>query len=255
MKKRMKKGQRNRLDGSTAEQLLQRVPDAAEGEEFGTLPALLRAAAAVPAVPDDPSPTGGEEAAVAAFRAASAGMPRQRRRWTPGLVKAGIGAVAAALTFGGMAVAVQTEAFHLPFPGGSKRGPGGAQVSASASARPSTTPAPGELPDGSGAGTASAGGRTGAPASGAADLPATDRSLRSLCTAYRAARRAHGDSHPPGGPRRLVQATGSEAAVADYCARLLASGGTRDTGHSGDSTPDSGAAGRTPAASSDKKAK
>ncbi|MFJ8361459.1 hypothetical protein [Streptomyces sp. NPDC093984] len=246
----MRKGQRSRLDDRTAERLLQRVP-AAGGEEFGSLSAVLRAAAATP---EDVAPADGEEAAMAAFRAASAGalpdvsagVPRYRRRRTPGWAKAGIGAVAAALTFGGVAVAVQTNALHLPLPGGSGRTPGEAQVSASSQPRPSTTPAPGELPDADATGAAPGSGKPGARSSSDAAGPsAAAQSLRSLCTAYRSARQTHG--HPPAAPRRLVEAAGSEAAVADYCAHLPASGGGRDGG--GDSAAGSGATGKTPSAS------
>ncbi|POX44813.1 hypothetical protein [Streptomyces sp. Ru72] len=246
----MRKGQRSRLDDRTAERLLRRVPGAG-GEEFGSLSAVLRAAAATP---EDVASADGEEAAVAAFRAvsagalpaASAGAPRYRRRRTPGWAKAGIGAVTAALTFGGVAVAVQTDALHLPLPGGSGRTPGGAQVSASSHPRPSTTPAPGELPDADATGAAPASGKPAARSSSdAADPSAAAQSLRSLCTAYRGARQTHG--HPPTAPRRLVEAAGSEAAVADYCAHLPAPDGGRDGG--GGDAGGSGAAGKTPSAS------
>jgi hypothetical protein len=257
----VRRGRRGRLDDRTAEQLLQHAPDAAGGEEFAELSALLRAAAATPeALP----PADGEEAAVAAFRSASAGafraasaealpgasagVPRSGRRRTPGWMKAGIGALAAALTFGGVAVAVQTNALHLPIPGGPGRTPGGAQVSASSQAGPSTTPAPGELPDADGTGATSGDGQSGARSSADATGPsAAAQSLRSLCTAYRAARQTHGGPHPPAAPRRLTEAAGSEAAVADYCARLL----TSDGGHGarGETTAGSGAAGKTPSAS------
>ncbi|MGR6970638.1 hypothetical protein ACU639_13720 [Streptomyces cynarae] len=253
----MRKGQRSRLDDRTAERLLQRLPDAG-GEEFGSLSAVLRAAAATP---EDVSPADGEEGAVAAFRAASAGalpdasagalpdasagVPRYRRRRTPGWAKAGIGAVAAALTFGGVAVAVQSDVLHLPLPG-SGRTPGEAQVSASSQPRPSTTPATGELPDADATDAAPGSGQPRARSSSdTADPSAAAQSLRSLCTAYRAARQTHGQ--PPAAPRRLVAAAGSEAAVADYCAHLPASGGGRDGG--GDSAAGSGATGKTPSAS------
>ncbi|GAA1892659.1 hypothetical protein [Streptantibioticus ferralitis] len=228
----MKDQQRNRLDDRKAEQLLRcEAEDTTGVEELRTLSALLQAAATAPVVADDAPSAAGEDAAVAAFRTARAGVRQPGRRRMPGSFKVGIGAVAGALVFGGVAVAAQTGGLRLPFSGRQEPGPGGAGVSASAPARPSTAPMPGEVPDGNGRSSAAAGGPegTGAPSSsGAAEPRDATQSLRGLCTAYRTARQSHGNPHPTGGLRRLVQAAGSEAAVADYCAELLGPDGTGD---------------------------
>ncbi|MGW7006888.1 hypothetical protein ACWGCW_29770 [Streptomyces sp. NPDC054933] len=250
----MKDEQRNRLDDRTAEQLLRCGSEAAEVEELRPLSGLLQVVATPPVVDEEPVPTVGEEAAVAAFR--SAPVRKLGRRRMAGSLKAGVGAATAALLFGGVAVAAQTGALHLPFSGGQKPSPGGTRVPASAPAQPSTTPAPAGVPDGLGSSSAPPGGRRedGAPSSSApADPHAASQALRGLCIAYRTQRQAHGTPHSSGGLRRLVQAAGSEAAVADYCAELLGPGGTGDT--SDGSTPGSSAAGKTPANSPSRKAR
>ncbi|MCQ4043354.1 hypothetical protein ACFOSC_00675 [Streptantibioticus rubrisoli] len=213
----MKNEKRNPVDDRTAEQLLRcEAEDFVDGGELGTLSALLRAAGA-----DDPSPAHGEDAAVAAFRTVRAGLRRPRRRRLTGSLRAGVAAAVAATLFGGVAVAAQTGALRLPFSSGHGPGPG---VSAPASARTSTPPVPTGVPDGGGHASASVGAPT---PSGRADPHDGAQSLRGLCTAYRASHR-----HQPGGMDRLIQAAGSEAAVAHYCATLLGSASDKG-GHGG----------------------
>ncbi|MFD8995943.1 hypothetical protein [Streptomyces abikoensis] len=263
----MKDEQRNRLDDREAERLLHGEADASGTAELRALSAVLRAAAARETV-GAPAPTAGEEAALTAFRAARTTgdgarphrtrVPLSPRQRMPYSLKAAVGAVAAALVFGGVAVAAQAGGFRLPFSGDREPGPDGtgasssspsSYVSPSAPASPSPATAPG--------GTPTAGGTTDAPgaepsAPGRAEPP-TAQSLPALCAAYRAGRETHGGGHAPAAPHRLVQEAGGEAAVADYCARLL------DARGPGDSSDPSGAPGasdgRKPANPPGKKAR
>ncbi|MCZ2527410.1 hypothetical protein [Streptomyces sp. HB2AG] len=108
---------RERLDADTAERLLRGRDVDSEDRTVRDLAGLLAEARAAARTSGGPAP--GEDAAVAAFRAAARPAPR-RRATRP--VRAALAALAAALVLGGVAVAAGTG--HLPSPGtGGTEGP------------------------------------------------------------------------------------------------------------------------------------
>ncbi|MBT2480461.1 hypothetical protein [Streptomyces sp. ISL-94] len=197
-----------RIDQNTAEQLLGRGPAAATGGH-DALASLLSAAAAPAAEGELP----GEQAALAAFRAARLAPdpvtrhhPRRQPMRTPTLAKllsAKVAAVAVATALGGIAVAAGTG--HLPAvlpavlggdPARSEPGPAATSAEATSGAvRPAATGSP------------------------LAPVPAD---LPELCRAYLQASGAHPEQAPA--EERfvvLVAAAGTPEDVPRYCAAAL----------------------------------
>lgn len=206
---------------------LDRLLDAAGGAPVAGADPLARllSAAAAPGRPDE---LAGEEAALAAFRAARAApvspaaAPRRRRPLTAGAVAWGAG-IAVTATAGVAFAAVAIDRPSDPTPprpvtpapvtGGSESSgpgtPGGGATTGVPSAAPSSgLPAP----------------TTGAPTTGAGSPPPRDGSqrLRGQCTAYLAkspAQREKALDTPAFAD--LVTAAGGRDQVTGYCTRLV----------------------------------
>jgi hypothetical protein len=185
-----------RFDRHAAQQILRgEAPRSRDGEE--KLGNLLAAAAAPARVHE----LNGEQAALAAFRAAhrAGSQPRTRSllkdllaRHLPAKVAA---AAAAVVALGGVAAAAVTGTLPAVFGGGGDGPPASSVITAPSTASRAN---PGNGPDGS---------------------PA----VAGLCRAYASAPRADHDralDNPTFGP--LVQAAGSKAQVPGYCAHLPA---------------------------------
>lgn len=207
--------ERNRRTNRTAaERLLSGDPTAC-----GDLADLLAAAAS-------PVPDGilaGEDAAMAAFRAARHEPARRRLSLGPStarLLTAKIAAlVVVVLGAGGVAVAATTGVLPNPLRT-HPTGPGPAL----ATQRSTPTPAPSPTAPGSSGSSPTAG-----------PSPAASANLHGLCTAY-AAQLAAGHSHVLDNPAfgRLIAAAGGTSQVAAYCSALTApSAGTTAPGHRG----------------------
>ncbi|MGX7671740.1 hypothetical protein [Plantactinospora sp. DSM 117369] len=229
---------RGRPDPEAAERLLDAVAAGAAGsrQAHGAVPDPLAQLLAVAAAPARPGELHGEDAAVAAFRAArdgrtvaSAATPRttgtrealagtaadppaDRRRRTAGAL--GWIAVAAATLTAGVALAAEIPALRPAGP------PGGTPPSADAgtpavrtSAPPTTGPAPRATPTGAEPSLAESGrpGQTPPP-----------QALVAQCRAFLTGGGPDGSSagRPPSAA--LIRAAGGRDEVDDYCRRLLA---------------------------------
>ncbi|MEO3930877.1 hypothetical protein ABGB07_44595 [Micromonosporaceae bacterium B7E4] len=257
---------RGRPDPEAAERLLDAVAAGATGsrQAHGDVPEPLAQLLAVAAAPARPGELHGEDAAVAAFRAArdgrttapaatprttetrealagtaAAGPPAELRRRTVGAL--GWIAVAVATLTAGVALAAEIPALR---PAGPPSGTPSADAGPSTvrtSAPPTTGPAPRPTPTGTEPPLAEPDrpGRTPPP-----------QSLVAQCRAFLTRGGPDGSSARRSASAALVRAAGGRDEVDDYCRRLLATdpepGGTEPHRPPGRDTP-ADPPGRTPA--------
>ncbi|TNC26894.1 hypothetical protein [Amycolatopsis alkalitolerans] len=208
-----------RIDRRTAEQLLRGEPDRMRETERDALSELLSAAAA----PATEGELAGEQAALAAFRAAHPVPVLQPRRTSmikttlAKLLTVKVAAVAAgAVAAGGVALAATTGTL-APHSGGSTPAP------AATSHAPDVAPTPQN--DQSVAGQDK---QTGAGGSDATPSP----SLIGLCQAYTAgAGSDHGKALDNPAFSVLITTAGGRDKVAQYCTGLLSDHGKPETTH------------------------
>lgn len=248
------------LDGAAAERLLRGEPAGPRigpGAERAERLLLLLAAAATPA----PLDAAREDAAMAAFRASRAATARPRR--SAGPARAAIGALLAAVTLGGVAMAA-TGVIPTPFAGGglgstpSPGGPGTGQPNGPGSRMPgafpstgagrssdgSTTPGTATGPDGGGMQSVSAaptGPDGGDQQTSQQQEEARRKRLLDAVGSCRTWKKAHGNARKMDSEtyQGLVEAAGGENKVAAFCAAALSQdGSTGGDGASGTgSTP------------------
>ncbi|GAA2376133.1 hypothetical protein Cme02nite_10240 [Catellatospora methionotrophica] len=196
------------IDPDTSERLLDGARTPVTGQ--GPVGELLARAAA----PGRPEEVAGAAAALAAFRAAYPQPLAHKGRTLRRALALKVGAIAAALTVGGVAFAAHSGVLPHPFPTVSPTSP--------PSSAPGATPARSSLPSPSGTPTALPSASAGAVGN-----------LHGLCRAFLAT----ADKHKPkatDGPMyaALIAAAGGRD-LADYCTALIDAGGGRPSGKPG----------------------